>query len=328
MSVSNLPQPLHSVQELQDRLAEVKAEQGQVVHDQHVITKLLMKRFASADNKIESISVVHPLAKSRLLGPKAAGKVVDFVPFASASMEKVWSEVEQRLPQALALCDRDALYDDPAAVATIRDAIALHLARSRQTRLVHVQGYRLTRAAFRASTPDSLLDALFLSRHGLHVPPGYSAMREMAFDELVQDTDENFSSGALLRARIQMIFEDVQAWFAKPHREIEIIKAAEGSFLIGDVPALTLGRNGEIGVLGGAPIGDAYTIIMPISPQRVLAIGPKPEVTAVPKARVDQLNRYQVLGAIEHVFAHPDSRLAQFVRATRFGDSSKDRAAA
>lgn len=277
-----------------------------------------MKRFASTSKMIESISVVYPHAKSRMIGPKAAGKVVDFVPFASASMEKVWDEVEQRLPHALALCDRDALYDDLQAVSTIRNAIALHFARSLQTRELHIRAYHQIRATLRAGVPDDVLDALFLSRHGLYGPAGCARTREIAFDALVQRTDDDFRSGALLRTRIQMLFEDAKAWLARPNYEIEIIKPAEGNFLIGDVPALSLGLDGGIGVLGGVAIGDAYTIIMPISPQRVLAIGPKPAVGTMPKADVDRLNRYQVLGAIEHVFAHPDSNLAEFVRSTRF----------
>jgi len=105
-----------------------------------------MKRFASTSKMIESISVVYPHAKSRMIGPREAGKVKDFVPFASASMERVWDEVEQRLPHALALCDRDALYDAPVAVATIRNAIALHLARSLQTRELHFRAYHEIRA--------------------------------------------------------------------------------------------------------------------------------------------------------------------------------------
>ncbi len=288
------------------------------MHEQHVTSKLLMKRFASTSKLIESISVVYPQAKSRMIGPRAAGKVTDFVPFASASMERVWNEVEQRLPDALALCDRDTLYGDHDAVVTVRNAIALHFARSLHTRELHRSSYAEVRAALRSRISDELLDALFRQRHGLHVPAGGVQTRELAFDELVKLTDDDFRSGALLRARIQMLFDDAKLWLARPNCEIEIVKPAEGTFLIGDVPALSLGHDDRVGVLGGVALG-SYG-------------GMSPQLAA---ARTDRLVRDLGLinrdraGFVPHrqVEAHVDSSIANVLGATPRGDLFRDRCA-
>jgi len=64
----------------------------------------------------------------------------NFVAYASASVERLWHQTENRLHDALTAVDEGKLFESDAHVATIKDAIALHLARSIATRIVH---YRL-----------------------------------------------------------------------------------------------------------------------------------------------------------------------------------------
>lgn len=69
--------------------------------------------------------------------------------------------------------------------------------------------------------------------------------------------------GALYRARIEVLFDKARAFLAQSGPEI--VTPAEGEFLIGDVPALTM-RHDQIavGLRAGLALGDAHAIVMPL----------------------------------------------------------------
>ncbi len=59
-------------------------------------------------------------------------------------MEKLWQETENKLPAALAAMDTGTLFARTGYVATIKDTIALHFARSKATRVVHYRVWEQT----------------------------------------------------------------------------------------------------------------------------------------------------------------------------------------
>jgi len=98
---------------------------------------------------------------------------------------------------------------------------------------------------------------------------------------------------------------------------VQIVHPAEGEFLIGDCPALTVGDGGAVGVVGGVALGDGKQIVMPISPRTLIAVGPE-AVGVVDRRIVEELNEIQVRAAVDYVFMRPDSGLEPFARRTRF----------
>ena len=66
----------------------------------------------------------------RFAEPGGCAKVDNFVPWASASVERLWKETEDKLPDALAAMDAGTLLGSATDAAVIKSAIALHFARS------------------------------------------------------------------------------------------------------------------------------------------------------------------------------------------------------
>jgi len=66
--------------------------------------------------------------------------------------------------------------------------------------------------------------------------------------------------------------------------------------------------------------GDARQIVMAVSPTILVAIDPQ-AIGTVDRRTVDELNTFQIRGAVDYVFMHPDSDLEPFVHQIRFGFS-------
>lgn len=126
------------------------------VTEQHVVSKVLLKRFAEPDGPDRGLicpfRLQYPRAGHRLLGPDGCGKVTNFVSYASASIERLWKETEDKLPDALEAMETGRLFRNEGHAAVIKSTIALHFARSKATRVVH------SNAA--ASAPTNVLSTM------------------------------------------------------------------------------------------------------------------------------------------------------------------------
>lgn len=95
--------PVHVLRRIRDLTAANPAADH--VTDQHLISKVILKRFAAAAGQdkglICSFRLRYSRARHRPLGPDGCGKVPDFVSCASASMEQLWKETEDKLHDAL-----------------------------------------------------------------------------------------------------------------------------------------------------------------------------------------------------------------------------------
>ena len=83
----------------------------------------------------------YPDARHRLLGLDGCGKVPDFIFYASGSAERLWKQTEDRLHDPLAALDDGTLPVSAMHQAAIKDAIALHYARSTAARIVHFRTF-------------------------------------------------------------------------------------------------------------------------------------------------------------------------------------------
>jgi hypothetical protein len=121
------------------------------------------------------------------------------------------------------------------------------------------------------------------------------------------------TSGQLFRARIEGMYLKARAFVSSSG--LEVLSSGSGEFLIGDVPALTIPRDGTgVGVLGGTALGDARTVIMPFGPRHLVALA-RTSVFAEPTpVQATTLNSYQVRGALKYVYLRPGSELEHFVR--------------
>jgi hypothetical protein len=288
------------------------------VEDQHVVSKVVLKRFAGVEGKSKGLlypfRLRYPNAHHRLLGPDGCGKVKDFLTYASASAERLWKETEDRLPDALGALDDGTLLSNREHVVTLKNAIALHYARSGATPIAILRAAATVAAATRKlwlTEGRRQLEAEFLRTKGLYAVGDQALGRFL--DEKMEPTLTIVTSDQWFRARIEDIFYKARA--LTDSSGLEVLTPGSNEFLIGDVPALTIPRDdSRPGVLGGTAFGEGRTVLMPLGPRHVIALAPTNAVAELTADQVNLINTYQIKGALEYVYLRPGSRLANFVR--------------
>lgn len=61
-------------------------------------------------------------------------------------------------------------------------------------------------------------------------------------------------------------------------------------------------------------VGDAHTIVLPLDPRHLIALGPGQAASEVEKPIIEWLNALQVIAAYRHVSFKPDDETQAFVR--------------
>ena len=316
--------PSLPMEDLLYRAMEAKAEGPQIVRDQHVISQALLRRFAARqgmkDNQICYLSTKYS-DKVQLGGPNQCGKVRDFVRHGSDSLEKVWKNVEDKLPDTFEAIDSGTALQDEQHIDRIKDLIALHLVRNTQLSVVANRALKQSEAQTRANiarNPD-LLRRYFLYKHGLE-PASLSDFRR-ATDEFVQESGKTIYDGTFFRARIEDQYRRVRAAFQVFGIHIGVAKS--GEFLIGDASALTMRRDTwASGFVQGIAIGDAHSVVLPVGPKVIVGIASDNTQEEISLEAIEGLNRRQVYAAHDYVYFRPGSGLERFTRSalSRKGD--------
>ncbi|MFG3384582.1 DUF4238 domain-containing protein [Streptomyces sp. NPDC047999] len=294
--------------------------EAQRVSRQHLVSQVLLKRFTmpgerSSGWQLISFDLDHPERHHKRKGPRECGWVEDFVSFDSVAAEDLWRQIEQRVPDTFAAVEAGTPFDDPKHAGILRDLATLHLVRSHRYRDVHRDAYERAREGVRSGllqNYEGQLGREALRKTGLHLT-GPQALGAFA-DRLIESSTpaQDHASGKLFRLSIEEMFQKVRA--KASNWQIEILTPQNGQFLIGDSPAITLRRDGK-GTEYGMAFGDAHTVVLPLGPRHLLALGPQNVISQVPKALVDELNAVQVLAARRYVYFHPRSGLESFVKA-------------
>lgn len=298
------------LQEIVDVARTALDETSPRIPGQHVVSKSLLRQFAVPTKDGERL-MAHALqyGKAKLRAPRGVGKLDHFVKIDSQETERIWGLTEQDLPAAIAAARTRRIFANPKHVSVIKDAIALHFARSLELLQAHAmlweRGLEEARQRYRAD--ETTMASLFYQRYGL-LPPSGRAAGEILSEELLADTRKLYDSGAIFRLRVVDMFHAARELAGRAG--LEIIRPDRGEFLIGDVPAIPIdGRRHALGVLGGVPFADATTVILPLSPRRLAALGKADVFRNVPGSAVKLLNTIQIAKAQRFVFMRPGSGL-------------------
>jgi uncharacterized protein DUF4238 len=298
------------------RITELASETDAPVKRQHLISQVLLAQFATpirhtAGLHVQPHDLRNPQRLPKARTPRGVGWIEDFVPYASASIEQVWKQVEQHLPKCFASVAAGTALDEPDTVALLRDAIALHWVRSQHYRDLHTVIFRAfyqERLRRFLDEDQVLLQLAVRERTGL-LMTGREGLALHA-ERVLAPMAEAHESGALLRVRIEATFAKVRSLLAD--HAVQILRPEQGEFLIGDNPALTMRRDGPRLTYNMA-IGDAHSVLLPIGPGYVLATGPQPEYLQASPAEVDELNTLQICAARRYVYTRPGSALRTFI---------------
>ena len=285
---------------------------------QHLVSQVLLKRFTMPGPKSSGWQLLpfdldNPKRQHKLRTTRACGWVDNFISFDSTSAEALWCAVESRAPAALSALEAGSPFADPSHVEALRDLVMIHYVRSHHYRDVHIEAFRKARDGLRGVLVQRFPEQLrreALCETGLHLAGpgslGDFAERLIARSMIVRDHE----SGKLFRTSIEDTFHKVQdmatAW------QLEILVPEAGQFVIGDNPAVTVRREGAVTSYGMA-FGDAHSLVLPIGPRHLLALGPHNTTGIIPKEVVDELNTVQIYAASRYVYLHPRSGLEAFV---------------
>ncbi len=299
------------------RVRELEHTPGHHVRRQHLVSKVLLKRFTAPGSRgsgpqLYPFDLRHPHQQHKLKGPAGCGWADNFVPFASGTLEDLWARTEQNLPRAFAALDGGRILEETEHHPVLRDFLALHWVRSHFYRDTFNRIFTEFRANSRRwflTDGQELIRAAALQEYGLHIT-GPDGMQHMV-DDLLRPTDELFASGALLRIRMEEMFHKVRNRIAASG--LAIHSPESGELLIGDTPAQTVRFEHGKPVFGMA-LGDATSMVIPLGPKHLLSLGREHTLGVLNEAGRESMNRLQVLSAVRYVYYRPGSRLDRTVR--------------
>jgi hypothetical protein len=278
------------------------------------VSQVVLKEFTapgrgSSGRQLLAFDLRHPERRHKLRTTAACGRFENFVAFESVSAEQLWCDVEQRFPAALKAVHAGTPFAHPSHVEALRDMVVLHYVRSYRYLEVHVKAFEESRAALRARLPwlySEQLSRQAFRDTGLHLTGpealGIYADRAIASSTIAQDHD----SGKLFRTSIESAFRKVQQMVST--WQVEILTPESGQFLIGDNPGVTVHQDGR----SGMAVGDATSMVLPIGPRHLVALGPRNVMGVIPAGVVEHLNSVQVRMAHRYVYMHPSSGLEAF----------------
>ena len=299
--------PTTRIQEIVDTGRQALSSTSPKVPEQHVVSQVILRRFLGPTPQGDRLLTYNlRYGKAKLRAPGAVGKLRNFVQIDSLETERLWGRTEQDLPAAIDAAHTRRVLQNPKHVAVIKDAIALHFARSLDTLESVNQSWQqilaTTRAAYLAEQPA--MEELFYRKHGFFASG--SIVAEEIVDDLLRTVKQLYENGSYFRLRVVDLFEEARRMGASARLEIIRPRGSQSRFLLGDVPAISFNAGGNaLGIPGGVPFGDATTVFLPLSPTRLAALGRADRFEAVPAAAVRQINRFQVVKAHDYVYMHP-----------------------
>lgn len=157
--------------------------------EQHVVSAVLLRRWASSGH-VSAFDIQHRVI--RLRSPRSEGFVDNYTRQDAERHEARWADIEDKMPAVFELLDSSRLHDDPAAVETLKDFLALHVARSRTTKQVYDDAFarriRDLEGTSEILNRDELLDEYYRDRTGLNPagPQGRADARSAYIAEITQ----------------------------------------------------------------------------------------------------------------------------------------------
>jgi hypothetical protein len=302
------------------RMQELQETAEPHIPDQHVVSRAILKGFAAPGSNGKGWHLVPFDVRRQIamkpLGLRGCAKLIDFLAIASSSAELIWKEVEDRIPEAVAVARDGRLHQSEDLAAVAKDCLALHLVRSIRYMNVHAQAVAASVSGFAGRVVDSHTEVFireFRDRHGGLLPGGRASLEAMV-EPYLGNWLELGEKGVIARASIESMFHRVRAAFAP--LQLQIWRPPSGKeFLISDSPCLTL-RYRDDGRLvePHVAIGDANTVAMPIGRDCLLALAPEASDCFLVEEAVDLFNTLQMSSAFDYIYYRPGSHLAQWVQ--------------
>jgi hypothetical protein len=284
---------------------------NQSVRSQHYVSATILRGFqeeTSLGRRLLRYDLRCGFAKG-LQSASSTFRWRDFVKIDSSSTEKLWSSVENRIPDLISELEQtEPERISNASVDMLIDVVALHLARSLLTREIHEHIWRVRTANIAEElVPDDVAIRYFIGRHNLY-PPTVAVARQLFVQEFHGRSVTRLESGITFRLRVVSAFRDYQLMLREGDVRIFHCNASE-ELVLGDVPTLNLACEEVVEESDLLPKIDGRAIFMPLTPKIGVAIVGKRWRNSELLEDVAALNEYSLRFARTRVVMRPSSGL-------------------
>lgn len=282
------------------------------IRRQHVISKVLLKRFAnrSDDNpRLVGYNLEHGSAKHYPV--TSVGYVEGFIPHGSEAAEAAWGSIETRVHPALEALEDPSTPLTDEHVDTLKQLIALHYIRRDVIKTLGegiFGNLRTDRLNALSSEPRRL--ELLSMRHLGRPAETDEDVQEITrwLSERYDEWEPELFSGAMINA-----VRSASGELSNMH--LQLWRASHSDFLISDQAVLTLDRNGLPVRTGG--LARDFTHLLPVGRQTQIGLATCAQDVTLDAGQVDDLNRLHLRIADRFVYFHPDSELGPFCDSNR-----------
>ena len=235
------------------------------------------------------------------------GSIKDLVVTGADETEKLWGEVEKRLPHAFKLIEERKILDNKEFLDTIKDCVVLHFARS----FALAELFNRDHPKYRKQVSDRVLAKIPASQAvhamtGVWVPE--SSARPLAQQYIGDAFDAEVHNDGLL-AKI-LVENYHRGRKLAEEKDLEFWYTDKEEFVIGDIPAVVYNKDtDQVGVLNGVAWNDADALVMTLGPHHAVALSKKAAYLDANSRTVEWINVMQVRGAYKEVYYRPGSGL-------------------
>jgi hypothetical protein len=290
-----------------------------IVHKQHVVSKVVLRRFALPNERL----IVHHFnppfaATEKPISGQAY--VDDYIAVDSAQSEARWKTIEDRAHIIYRMMDNGMIGTPEwrtAATPLALELISLHAVRSRATlqhwlNIAPVLAWEKAREAWHPN--GELMEALLREKGLVRLP---LAQRMVLEADFANDLYNRMTAqGEHFRDHVH----NIQTKFSNflQDKTIEVGIAPEGKeFLIGDAPATVRDTvTGKYGIFEGVGLTGGDELLFPLDRRHVVGVmgaSRQPRSLILTPDGVDQINLLQLRASFSRVFYHPESGLTPWV---------------
>ena len=217
----------------------------------HLVSQTLLKRFTNK-GLVRVTNLV--TGKNELKKPRdiAYLKVYDEL---LSKLERKWGNIESRAVTAFGALDRGTLLKSTAHKENIKRFMILHYVRSQAFVDVMARDEPHYFQKFIQNVKSDLPDKAD------YITSNLPAIRNKWLKDLVKMTPEMFVTNS----------EKVENYVKNFDIEVGVV-AERTEFILGDNPALTVAKDGRIGIRSGVPINESTGFAMPLGPRHLVAL--------------------------------------------------------
>ncbi|MFB9746705.1 DUF4238 domain-containing protein [Leifsonia shinshuensis] len=283
-----------------------------VPKSQHVISKLVLKRFGenrNGDVRVATFNKEHRHTRFRSVA--SVGYVEHFINHDPSASENAWGVIETQAARALDRIDADPSETAGGAIGDDRDRdalkrlVALHFLRRQATRNVFDLSYaRRRKERLEEVSADPLRLNPIAERLIGHRPRSRSE-----FDYVLRRFGEHLDKAQ------ERIFQDLLMDMVRrsaadlDQLELQIWRAGEYEFMIGDEGVVSLDADGQ---LADAQLLGNFVHLLPVGRKLLLGISSAPDIITLSGPGVRRINAFELHGAERFAYFHPHSGLQTF----------------